>query len=420
MFQIAFVLLAAFQSVAEPISAGEIKDALAHAEALYYSAHFGESVALLARIDQTLAQQSGPLKDRTETKLRLGLGYVGLNDSDQAKSSFMALFALDPNYVFTANQFSPKVISVADEARTEQTKERCYAAQTEARADIDNGKPAAFLDLLKSMGSKCPVLVAIAPEAAEALFRSGMTSYKAGNFSSALTSFEAALTLSPEHDLAHEYADLTRNKLQVGQDRLLVQWQRDFSLKDFSAAAADYRAVKSAGDAKAVAFVTDEYRKTLSGLVDTWNRSCMNVDAANMKAIGGQISSLLPEPSFGGDIRGQMRNCEEEPKPVVKVPQGCLEMDSQLAMTRLKTRVDPVVTSELRSVLRSNGPVVVRLKLRINEGGDVALTGMSDSPPAVTRAVRDAVMQWKFMTIRDASGVRCVDTEIPMALKYHE
>jgi hypothetical protein len=55
-----------------------------------------------------------------------------------------------------------------------------------------------------------------------------MTAYKAGNFSAALSSFEAASTLAPEHELARENLDLTRSKLQVGQDRLLVEWQRAF------------------------------------------------------------------------------------------------------------------------------------------------------------------------------------------------
>ena len=425
MFQIAFVLLTVFQTSAAPISPNEVKDALAHAEALYYSAHFADSVALLTRIDQTLTQQSGPLKDRAETKLRLGLGYIGLNDTAQAKSSFMGLFALDPDYKLEVAQFPPKVLSIVEDAKADQMKERCYAAQTEARSDIDNGKTAAFQDLLKSMGSKCPVLAAIAPQAAETFYRNGMASYKAGDFNKALSSFETALTLSPEHDLAREYADLTRSKLQVGQDRLLLQWQHDYGAKDYKAAAVDYRAIKSAagsGDTKALASVTDEYRKVLSGLVDNWNRTCTNFDVANQKAITGQISSLLPEPSFGADIRGQMKKCEEEAKPVqvAGTPQGCLVMEPQLALARLKTRVDPAIPTELRGFMKSNGPLVVRVKTRINESGDVTVTAIPDSNPILGKVIQEAVSQWKFIAIRDASGVRCVDTEIPLALKFRE
>jgi tetratricopeptide (TPR) repeat protein len=426
MFQTALVLLAAFQTVAAPLPPAEIKDAVAHAEALYYSAHFADSVALLARIDQTLTQQSGPLKERAVTKMLMGLAYVGLNDNAQAKAAFLSLFAVDPDYAVDKTQFPPKVLSIVEDARAEQAKERCYAAQTEARADIEAGKLPAFQDLLKSLGGKCPVLAAIAPEAAETMYRNGMAAYKAGDFLKALNGFEAALTLSPEHDLAREYADLTRSKLQFGQDRLLAQWQKDYGAKDFSAAGTDYRAIKSSaagsGDTKAIAVATAEYRKALTGLVDNWNQTCMNLDAANQKALVGQISSLIPEPSFGADIRGQMKKCEEEPRrvPVVSVSQGCLAMDSQLAMARLKTRVDPVIPDELRGFLKNNGNTVVRVKARISETGDLTITSIDDSNPILGKVVRDAVSQWKFVSIRDSSGIRCVDTEISLALKFRQ
>ena len=433
MFQIAFVLLAAFQSLNDPSSQADIKDALAHAEALYYSAHFGESVTLLTRIDQMLSEQKGDIKDRIDTKLRLALAYIGLNDNVKAKSSFMELYALNPDYALDVQQFSPKVVSVSDEAKSDEAKERCYAAQTEARADVENGQTAKFLDLLRSVGSKCTVLAAIAPQAAEALYRAGMTAYKAGDFSGALTNFEAALSLAPEHELAREYADLTRDKLQVGQDRLLAQWQRDFSAHDLPAAAADYRAIKSAagnGDTKAITHVTEEYRKALSGLVDNWNKTCGGFDAANMKALRGQIADLLPEPSFGEDIRNQMKPCEDQAKAAaaaaqpapakVNTPQGCLEMQSTLALTRLKTRVNPVITDDLRNYLKSKGGVLVHVKLRIGESGDVTVTGVQESNPILAKSVQDAVSQWKFATVRDSTGVRCVDTDIPLALKFGE
>ncbi|HEY2383347.1 MAG TPA: tetratricopeptide repeat protein [Terriglobia bacterium] len=433
MFHIVFVLLAGFQSLTGPSPQAEIKDALAHAEALYYSAHFGESVELLTRIDQTLSEQHGDLNDRIDTKLRLALAYLGLNDNAKAKSSLMELFALNPDYMLDAQQFSPKVISVADDARSEQAKERCYAAQTEARTDVESGQTGKFLDLLRSVGSKCPVLAALAPQAAEALFRTGMASYKAGDFTGALSSFEAALSLSPEHELAREYADLTRDKLQVGQDRLLGQWQRDFNAHDLPAAAADYRTIKSAagnGDTKTITQVTEAYRKALSGLVDSWNKTCAGTETANMKAIRGQITDLLPEPSFGEDLRNQMKPCAEEAKvalaaaqPVVtkvNTPQGCMEMQSPLAMARLKTRVAPVITDDLRNYLKNKGGVLVHVKVRIGETGDVTVTGVQESNPLLAKTVQDAVRQWKFTAIRDTTGIRCVDTDIPLALKLGE
>jgi hypothetical protein len=150
-----------------------------------------------------------------------------------------------------------------------------------------------------------------------------------------------------------------------------------------------------------------------------------------LKAISGQITDLLPETSFGADIRGQMKPCDQPVKTAsvqpgsaapakTAVATGCLEMQSQLALARLKTRVDPVISDEAKNDLRNTGATQVRVKARINETGDVAVTGVVEGNPILNNVVRDAVVQWKFSPIRDASGIRCVDTEIPMVLKLRE
>jgi hypothetical protein len=95
-------------------------------------------------------------------------------------------------------------------------------------------------------------------------------------------------------------------------------------------------------------------------------------------------------------------------------------IQSQLALTRLKTRVDSVISREAKKYLRNTGGTQVRVKARINETGDVAVTGVVEGNPILNNVVRDAVVQWKFSPIRDASGVRCVDTEIPLVLKLRE
>jgi len=394
MFRIAFALLTVLQS--QPASPDEVKDALVHAEALYYGAHFNESIALLARIDDALAPQSGRVQEKTDTKLRLALAYIGLNDTAKARSFFMDVYALNPAYVLDARQFSPKVISVADEAKSEQKKVRCYTAQTQARTALDNGKVTEFTDLLRTSGSECTVLSALAPEAAEILFRTGVASYKKNDFPSALSSFEAATALAPEHELAREYIDLTRSKMQVN----------------------------------------DEHRKTLSGLVQTWNNSCASGDTAAAQNIGKQISDLFPDPSFAPDIRARLKPCEppakavaaktaieappEPAKPKISNPGGCIDMQPQLAIARLKTRVDPTINNELRLYLKNNGDVVVRVKARINETGDVTVMAAPEGNPLLSNAVRNAVTQWKFSPIRDESGLRCVDTEIPIVMKFRE
>jgi tetratricopeptide (TPR) repeat protein len=429
MLQIALGLLAAFQSVTQTLPAEEIKVALAHAEALYYGARFNESIALLSRVDDALQAQPGRLQEKTDTKLRLALAYIGLNDTAKAKTFLMGLYALNADYELDAKQFPPKVMTVAADAKTEQMKARCFTAQTDARSYLDGGQNAKFIDLVKSLGQKCPVLSAMGPEASETFFKSGLAAYKRNEFPIALSNFEAALALSPEHELAREYVDLTQNKLQLGQDRLLMKWQGDFNAHMYAAAAADYREIVSTNNGRNSATATrvnDEYRKVLTGLVENWNKTCASgVDVANLTALRGQITELLPEPSFGADIRNQMVSCEQPKKiasadvPAAKpAPQECLNMETPLALARLKTRVDPVITKELRPFIKYNE--TVRVKARINETGDVTVIGSPDGNPVLTNVVRNAVSQWKFTPIRDQSGVRCVDTEIPIVLKISQ
>jgi len=430
MFQTAFALLVMFQAVATPPPPDEVKDALSHAEALYYAARFNDSIGLLTRVDDVLKTQPARQQERIETKLRLALAHIGLNDTVQARSDFMALFAMNPDYALDAQQFSPKVISVATDAKTDQAKARCITAQTDARGFMESGQTTALFDLLRSATPKCPGLAALTPEAAETFFKAGLASYKRGEFSNALSSFESALTLSPEHELALQYADLTRSKLQLEQDQVVVQWQRDFDAHRFDAAKADYgRIIAANGNSATTAHVNEEYRKALTDLVDNWNRSCGHSDAATMNALRGQISALPPVPSFGDDIRARMTACEETKQPAAPVvvqtpppapvakPVGCIEMQSQLALTRLKTRVDPVITSELRVYLKNNSEATVRAKARISESGDVTVTGMPEGNPILTNVIRNAVAQWKFMPVRDVSGPRCVDTEFPILLR---
>ncbi len=435
MLGIVFVLLTTAQAAAQPAPQDEVKDALAHAEALYYAARFSDSIALLTRVDDLLKTQPARQQEKIDTKLRLALAHIGLNDTVKAKSYFIEVYALNPGYALDADLFSPKVVAVASDAKAEQFKARCSTTQTEARAQVDAGQIQSFLTLLRSLGPNCGALDALKPEAAEVAYKAGAAAFKRGDLFNALSNFEMALALSPEHELAREYADLTRGKIQVGQDRSLIDWQRAFDAHQFKEAAADYSHLaeaKDKGSTTALAYVRSEYRKALSGLVDEWNRTCAGGNRAALSALRGQISELLPEPSFGEDLRAQMISCEETKKadinsapkkadinsaPKAENDGTCLTMQSQLALTRLRSRVDPAITGELRLYLKINPQAVVRVKARINESGDVTVTGITDGNPLLNNAVRAAVTQWKFTPVRDDSGARCVDTEITLALK---
>jgi tetratricopeptide (TPR) repeat protein len=217
MFGIAFLVLTVIQSAAPPPSQDEITDAMAHAELLYEAARFGDAISLLTRIDNVLGTQPGHIKDKVETKLQLALNNVGLNNTVKAKAFFIALYALDPQYVLDGQRFSRNVIAIAAEAKTEQSKAWCNDAETNARTYLDSGQTTAFLNQIQSSRAKCSGLEAMASEAAETFYRSGIESYNRGELAKALSSFQTVLTLFPEHDLARQYADLSSGKLQLEQ-----------------------------------------------------------------------------------------------------------------------------------------------------------------------------------------------------------
>src|SRR5215471_11402558 len=103
----------------------EISETLARAEALYYEADFTKSIELLSRVDKLLRPQPDRQQEKVNVKLHLALGYIGLNDNNQAKVYFRELYALDPDYVIDPQQFSPKVIQFAERAKIEQNEIRC-------------------------------------------------------------------------------------------------------------------------------------------------------------------------------------------------------------------------------------------------------------------------------------------------------
>ena len=93
----------------------------------------------------------------------------------------------------------------------------------------------------------------------------------------------------------------------------------------------------------------------------------------------------------------------------------CLQMDYRVAMTRLKTRVDPEIPREARPYIQSS-QVTVRVKIHIDENGTVMSADTVAGNPMFNTAVKTAVSQWRFSPAMDANGTRCVDTEIPIVI----
>ena len=92
-------------------------------------------------------------------------------------------------------------------------------------------------------------------------------------------------------------------------------------------------------------------------------------------------------------------------------------MPHPLALARLKTRVDPVITNEIRRYLTNGNQMEVRVKVTISEAGSITALQASGSNPLINDTVSNAVRQWKFTPVRDLSGPRCVETEIPVVLR---
>jgi tetratricopeptide (TPR) repeat protein len=392
------------------MAADEITDALTRAESLYFEAKFKDAIELLQRADDMLKPRADRNSDKLSVKLQLALAHVGLNETALAKTSLRELYTIDPEYRLDQQQFPPKVIALADEAKAEQNEARCQSVRADSRKALDNGNPAAALNPIQTMKSKCSGLDAMEKELAESFYKTGVDAYKAGQFSDALERFRAALKIAPKHELAAQYYDLTQSKLQVNTDRVLLEWRKNLDSHDLRQAAVRYEQMKTAKDAPSPQILEQmrtEYRSALGPLVDLWNRSCATGDAATMETIPQQIPEHLPEASLGDDLLTQMKPC---------VKKGCMPITTQLALARLKVQVNPVLTPALQDLTR-RAPVTIHVKSRIDERGDVTVLQTQGPAPMLNEAVRTAVEKWKFSPIADDQGPRCAEVDIPVIIK---
>jgi len=448
MFGYVLTLLMMIPAASPQAPKDDIKESLARAESLYYEARFNDSIQLLTRVSDDLQYRPDRIADKVNAKLQLALAHIGLNETEKAKAYLVEMYTLDPGTTLDPQQYSPKVIALAGEAKTSMARIRCQAISDEARNNLKAGNAAAIRRLYGSPDSKCVDMVAIGPDAADLLYKTGMDAYRSSDFFNALQNFQAALKYSPKHELAAQYVDLAQGRLQVAEERALIQWQKDFDAKKMKEAAVQFRLIASYNDNKssqAVRQVSDQYRKSLTSLVDKWNQTCPSGDMDAMNDIRGQITELIPEPTFGEDIRATMRPCnppEKKPEPpplraavvpaaavvadVQPKPEAkpvamanpanqCLQVDYRVALTRLKVRVEPEIPREARPFIQSS-PVTVRLKVRLDARGNVISSETSAGNPIFNNAVKVAVDQWKFSPAMDSTGPRCVDTEIPIVI----
>jgi hypothetical protein len=195
--------------------------------------------------------------------------------------------------------------------------------------------------------------------------------------------------------------------------------------------------------------MTAEYRQALIPLVEDVNRACSSNDEPRMNEARTRISEMLPEPSFGEDIRSRIVPCPAPTPPpppqilavieakveppasntpevaeikvaevkVVPTPikVGCFQVDGPLALARLKTRVEPEMPPAVRTFFQ-NSQLMIKIKARIDESGNVSVSEATGANIILTTSLRTAVEKWKFIPSADQNGPRCVDTEFHITL----
>jgi tetratricopeptide (TPR) repeat protein len=125
-------------------------------------------------------------------------------------------------------------------------------------------------------------------------------------------------------------------------------------------------------------------------------------NAAPTPGPGRPTASTAPPPSVQPAV----------PAPPAQVPIECMQGDPLLAMSRLKTRVNPQIEPGLQRYI-GRGIVV---SIRVDEQGNVSVKDIAKANPRIAEALKWAVEQWKFTPAVIGNRARCVDTDLPITL----
>jgi hypothetical protein len=329
-----------------------------------------------------------------------------------------------------STQFSPKVLTLFDDAKAEQKKARCETFCREIDRLSRSGDAQALIRMAKDAGGSCAC--GAAADAAELLYKQGVDAYKHDDLGQAIEKLRAALKYRPQHDLAAQYLELTESRVKLTVDLTLLDWHRYFDAQEFPKASVAYQQLaalnfQATADA-ALEQIRGEYRKTVSSKVEAWNQSCSTNASESLDAVRRQTRDLLPDETIAADLLSKLSPCAPKvpetavaaaaavPPPVPPVspvpPEACVQMATQFAMVRLKHRVDPE--------LRGRAPLVplnISVKIRIDQNGNVSVKEIAGGDPYINEAMRAAVEQWKFLPAIVEDHIRCVDTELPIVLR---
>jgi len=410
MLRLVFVLLLLASPMTSSQSTAPQQDPaalLTRAETLYFDARFKDVLELLNPLDIQLQRQPERIRERVAVKLQLALSHIGLNQTAEAKARFAELDDIDPEYSLDPALYAPKVLTLFQEARTDRSASRCISVCEAAARDLQSGK---IDDVLARATVKptCACMSQVVQSAGDIVFRQAVDAYKADNLAEATRKFRSVLAANPQHPMAAQYMELIKGKVDLAVDRIQLDWKKSFDAHDYQHASTSYRqmvALASEDKAKPVlAQMRTDYRDVITAMSDSWNRACAAGDVNLTNSVRAQAFETLPEPSIVQDILDKMNgSCEK---------QGCVQMTAQLALVRLRTRVNP----DLPEFTRVPRPVNVRVQVKIGENGEVTVRSVQGGPPTWHEAIRAAVQKWKFLPAVVADQTRCVETEIPISI----
>jgi len=380
------VLSGVIMSVQAAVPQLDAEAMLARAATAYYEARFNDTIAMLAPLNSSLEGQPGRVPDLIRTKLQLALAHIGLNQLAQAKTLFSELRELDPQFSLDETKFAPKVLALFEEAKAARDERKC--------------------------------------EICDSVFEEAVEAYKRNDLPQALAKIQSVLALNPQHHLAAEYLVVIDNRLRLSIEQLTLIWKTQFNSGDFAQATETYRQLLLTNfedrAAASLERVRSEYRKAVTEMGKSWTQACVARDQRTMDGIRKKADELLPEPAIAPDILDQMNNCAAKPAvqtvaPTQSAPEpiaGCLENSSDVALTRLKSRVQPRLPTELRG----KPSMRVNVRVKIDEGGNTRVYQVRGASMPLTKAVITAVDQWKFYPATYNDRPKCVETEFPVVV----
>ncbi len=419
---LAWFLITCLVSIAGAQVKQDVSAELSRAQAFYSSSQFQESLILLTELEKRIGSGAEQADDLLKTKLYIGLAYLGLNQEDQARSKFVEVCKLDGKYALNPQVYSARIIAVFNEA-----KAACAPAPARASASAETS-------------------------IAQSTFLRGKELYEKGQFEDALKYFNVVLALDDKHDLAREYANLAQQRMEIATQRGYTEWRTSFDAHQYDKAAAAYARIRTdqqPGAKEAAKQIESEYQTALLNLVASWKAACNTRELTRLDSIRIEATNIAAGLPFGPDALAQLQPCAPRsatpaaatagnkpaaavtttasnstpppatppsPAPPRTVPPAaiaakCIQGDPMLAMTRLKTRVNPQIEPALQRYIGRG----IGVSIEIDEQGNVAVKDVVRANARIADAIKLAVNQWKFNPTIIDNQPRCVDTELPIA-----